>query len=110
VRIIGPAISFKQAEHVKFRRTVVWKGEERGYMIDVVTERAFPAFVAMVETELERTALGVTRHIRVIRDTHRRRLAEAQTQTKSTEKTSAGPQSEPRFDALASGIVNPPTV
>jgi hypothetical protein len=71
VRCAGRAVSLKKTEHIKFRRTVIWKGEEKSYMIDVVTERSFPGFVAMLEGELKRTALRVKRHVDVIKATLR---------------------------------------
>jgi hypothetical protein len=67
VRTEGRAISLKRTEHVKYRRSVVWKGYERGYVVDVVTERAFPSFISMLERELLQTTLRVKRQIPVIR-------------------------------------------
>jgi len=71
VRCAGGTVSFRRAEHIKFRRTLIWKGKERSYMIDVVTERAFPSFVAMLEGELKRTATRVKRNVEVIKATLR---------------------------------------
>jgi len=56
---------------MKFHRTVIWKGEERSYMIDVVTERALPKFVAMLEKELKQSAFRVKRHVEIIKTTLR---------------------------------------
>lgn len=73
VKCLGKSVRFKSADHIKFRRTLIWKGEEKGYIIDVVTERAFPRFVAMLERELSRTASGVEKHIELLRATLRRK-------------------------------------
>jgi len=109
VKSVGGTVSFKKTEHIKFRRTVIWKGEERGYIIDVVTERAFPRFVAMLEGELQRTASGVKRHIRVLRDALGRKLDEEKAKSTEKERTPATQDVESRFDALASGKASPPT-
>jgi hypothetical protein len=75
VRCAGASVTLRKAEHIKLKRTLIWKGEERGYMIDVVTEQAFPEYVVMLEGELERTASGVRRHIAALRDALRRTYA-----------------------------------
>ncbi len=71
VRCAGGKVGFRKTEHMKFRRTVIWKGEERSYMIDVVTERALPRFVAMLEKELKQSAFRVKRHVEIIKATLR---------------------------------------
>ncbi len=71
VKCAGGTVGFRRADHIKFRRTLIWKGKERSYMIDVVTERALPRFVSMLEGELKRTAARVKRNVEVIKATLR---------------------------------------
>lgn len=68
VRAAGRTITLTKAQHIKYRRTVVWKGQERGYIVDVVTERSLPRFIAMLETEIKQTSIGVKRHVSLIRE------------------------------------------
>ena len=107
VRCVGDAVTLVKTEQIKFSRTVIWKGEERGYMIDVVTERAFPGLVAMLEDELERTTSGVGHHIERLRHALRRKYAEAK--TTETGDTSADADLKLKYCALASGMAAPPT-
>jgi hypothetical protein len=87
VRCAGGSVEIRKTSHVKYRRTVIWKGEERGYMIDVVTERSFPRYITMLEAELKRTAFRVRRHAQLIKDSLRTKyenLGMAQTPLNST--------------------------
>jgi len=77
VRAATGAITLRKAEHIKHRRTVIWKGQERGYIVDVVTERTLPRFIAMLEAELQRTSIQVKRHASVIRDALRAKYPNA---------------------------------
>lgn len=68
VRAASGAITLRKAQHIKYRRTVVWKGQERGYTFDVVTERRLPRFIAMLETEIKQTSIRVNRHLSLIKE------------------------------------------
>ena len=105
VRCVGASVQFKKTEHIKFCRTVVWKGEEKGYLIDVVTERAFQEFMAMLENELERTAVNVKRHIQLLRDALRTKYNK--TKKSGAKQTATKPDSGDKFDKLASGLAVP---
>jgi len=74
----GGSVSARKAEHLKYRRTVIWNGEERGYIIDVVKEKAFPRFLAMLETELRRTVFRVRRHAELVKSALRLKYSEAE--------------------------------
>ena len=93
VRCTRGTVGFRTAEHIKFRRTLIWKGKERSYMIDVVTERAFPKFVAMLEGELKRTATRVKQNADVIKATLRTNQARTRKRRREERPQSGHPAS-----------------
>jgi hypothetical protein len=52
-RLRGTSAILKPATHLQFRRTVIRESKPRTYQIDVVTERHFPRFLALLDKELE---------------------------------------------------------
>lgn len=50
------ALALHEANHVQFRRSAIVGLEEVHYQIDVVTERFFPRFLRILETEMSTTA------------------------------------------------------
>jgi len=44
-----------QAKHIQFSQTVISKGKEINYQIDVVTESYFPKFLKLIEGEIKQT-------------------------------------------------------
>lgn len=62
------AVHLSRRNHLAFRRSDFVAGEERNYQIDVVQERHFLRFVALVERESERIARVLRRRHRPVRD------------------------------------------
>jgi hypothetical protein len=50
------SLVLKEVNHVQYRRSSIWNGEEKEYQIDVVTEKWFPHYLTTVEKELSQTA------------------------------------------------------
>lgn len=67
-RVQKSGIALRAASHLQFRRTAIRGSEATPYQIDVVQEKRFPRFVAMLESELELTIKRLKARSRVVRD------------------------------------------
>jgi hypothetical protein len=67
-RIQKRGIALREASHLQFRRTAIRTSEATKYHIDVVQEKRFPRFVAMLESELEVTVNRLKTRRRLVRD------------------------------------------
>jgi hypothetical protein len=56
VRPTRKTLELKEVNHVQYRRSSIWNGEERDHQIDIVTEKWFPSYLTKVEKELSQTA------------------------------------------------------
>jgi len=54
-RVQKGGVALRAASHLQFRRTVIRRSEAAPYQIDVVQEKRFTRFVAMIERELDLT-------------------------------------------------------
>jgi hypothetical protein len=65
-RAEGKSLTLLPTKHVQFRRSTMSGKQEQTFQIDVVTEKAFPKFLKLIETEMGKTArLLRRRHLRV---------------------------------------------
>ena len=67
-RVRKSGVALRAASHLQFRRTAIRRSEATPYQIDVVQERRFPRFVAMLESELELTVKRLKARSRLVRD------------------------------------------
>ncbi len=67
VRLNGSDLTIETVSHVKYRRSVTCKGEETGYIIDVVTENGLPEFLDKLEHELTQTLDCIRVNIDILR-------------------------------------------
>jgi hypothetical protein len=67
-RVQKSGIVLRPATHLQFRRTAIRGSEATAYQIDVVQEKRFARFVAMLESELELTVKRFKTRSRVVRD------------------------------------------
>jgi hypothetical protein len=45
------SLELKEVNHVQYRQSSIWNGEERDHQIDIVTEKWFPSYLTKVEKE-----------------------------------------------------------
>jgi hypothetical protein len=55
VRLVGGDLTLEPVNYVKYKRSVIWEGNETGYVIDIVTEQGLSELLEVFERELERT-------------------------------------------------------
>lgn len=67
-RVQKSGVALQAASHLQFRRTAIRRSEATPYQIDVVQEKRFPRFVAMLERELELTVKRLKARRRLVRD------------------------------------------
>jgi hypothetical protein len=67
-RVQKGGIALRPASHLQFRRTAIRRSEATTYQIDVVQEKRFARFVAMLESELELTVKRFKARSPVVRD------------------------------------------
>ena len=67
-RVQKSGIALRQATHLQFRRTAIRRSEATAYQIDVIQEKGFARFVAMLESELELTVKRFKARSRVVRE------------------------------------------
>lgn len=67
-RVQKTGVTLRTARHLQFRRTAIRRSEAIAYQIDVVQEKQFSRFVAMLEKELELIVRRLKARSAVIRD------------------------------------------
>ena len=85
----GTDIAVRKASHISFRRTVVRKGQETTYQIDVVTERQLSRLLRVVDDEVARMCRLLQRRRKVVRrsiDYTTRRLSRLRSASKIREE------------------------
>ena len=67
-RVQKGGVALRAASHLQFRRTVIRRSEAAPYQIDVVQEKRFTRFVAMIERELDLTVKRLKTRSHVVRE------------------------------------------
>jgi hypothetical protein len=68
IRVIDNNLTAESTSHIKHRRSVIWGGEEKGYIIDVITEQGLREFLPAISEEIDKAIKSIRQNAEILNE------------------------------------------